>query len=918
MSTTILATKLFIPPTGKSLVVRSRLLEKLDGSLQPGCRLTLVSAPPGFGKTTLISTWVASLKSTGHLPSPSVAWLSLDDRDNDSVIFWTYILSAFQTTQEGIGKKALSLLQAASPPNLEGVLVSLVNDLVELSTPLILILDDYHLIRSVEIQKSLSSLIEHLPPQFHVLILSRTDPPLPLALLRGRGQLLEVRLADLRFSNEEAAAYLNEGMKLALPSTAVDALNAKTEGWAAGLQMAALSMQGRQDIAQFIESFSGSNRYILDYLVEEVLNRQPEDSQEFLLRTSILDHLSGPLCDAVTGRQDSRAMLNALERANLFILPLDSRREWFRYHHLFGELLRRRFLQTESEATIKILQRRAVDWLNTNGHFDLAVEYALNFADFELATDLMVTAGDQFFTGNLLNIFMGLAARLPDELIARNLTLACMLAWAAHATGHPQRAEQCIHLVEGQTGRTIDEFVGYPDDPSLTPQIKAALIELGAARARIDVDRFEITRTFHLVENLLPYLVSERDSEPCAFNKPSHLRGPVIFILGLAQKLHGDIDLAAQTFMDSVAEGRRTQNFHILALSMGHLGETQVIRGRLHDAQRTFSEALDAPLETLQTSSFFGMSRVGLGNLAYEWNDLEGAIAYLQAGIEQGKLWSSWECLLPGYTGLARLYAVRQQWKSAFDTLNELQTNTRENQGIIQASDESFRALLHLWNGNLEAASRWAEDYEPDLPRDYVLAWEYDALVRCRIWIAQGETEKAEKLLDHIIRDAHQGGRNRHWLEAMCLRSILFGATRRTGEALTALQSALEVAEPEGYIRIFIDEGEPMTKLLEAAIQKGIHPKYAHRLLAAFSDSSQLRLTKVDFLKHNLNLVEPLSGREIEVLQLIEIGLSNKEIAQKLCISVRTVKYHTTNIFMKLEVTGRSPAVVKAREIGLL
>jgi LuxR family maltose regulon positive regulatory protein len=351
---------------------------------------------------------------------------------------------------------------------------------------------------------------------------------------------------------------------------------------------------------------------------------------------------------------------------------------------------------------------------------------------------------------------------------------------------------------------------------------------------------------------------------------------------------------------------------------LGHLGETQAIQGHLHDAQRTFNEALDAPLETLQTSSFFGISRVGLGNLAFEWNDLEEAINYLEAGIEQGKLWSSWECLLPGYTGLARIHAVRQAWNSAFNTLNELQTNTRENQGIIQASAESFRALLHLWNGNLEAASRWAEDFEPDRPRDYVLAWEYDALVRCRIWIAQGEAQKAEKLLDHIIRDARHGGRNRRWLEAMCLSSLLFGATHRTGEALTALQSALEAAEPEGYIRVFVDEGEPMAKLLAVAIQKGIHPKYASRLLAAFPDSSQLQLTKADFLKHDLNLVEPLSGHEIEILQLIAAGLTNKEIAQKLYISVRTVKFHTGNLFGKLGVKSRTEAIARAHTLGFV
>jgi LuxR family maltose regulon positive regulatory protein len=918
MPAPFVATKLSIPPAGKSLVVRPRLLEKLDGSLQPGCRLTLVSAPAGFGKTTLVSAWASGLQSLEHQPVPYVAWFSLEDGDNDPTVFWTYLIATLQTQWQGVGRQAVRFLQVANPPNLDGALASMINELVQLSRPFFLILDDYHLIRSVEIHKSLSFFIEHIPSQFHVLILSRTDPSLPLALLRGRGHMLEIRLADLRFSNEEATIYLNEGMKLALLPEAVNRLNAKTEGWAAGLQMAALSIQGRKDTSQFIESFSGSNRYILDYLVEEVLNRQPEDIQDFLLRTSILDRLSGPLCDAVTGRQDSRALLNTLERANLFILPLDNQREWFRYHHLFGELLRQRFLQSEDNVTIKTLQRRAVDWLNANGHFDLAVEYALNFADFELATQLMIAAGNQYFTGNLLNTLLNQAERLPDEQIAGNPALACMLAWAAHATGHPKKAEQYIHLVENQTGRTVDGLAGNPDDPSLSPQIKAALIELGAVRARIDVDRFEITRTFRLVEALLPFLVPERDNEPFAYNKPSMLRGAMIFVLGLAQKLHGDIAIAARTFMDGVAEGRRTQNFHILALSMGHLGETQVIQGRLHDAQRTFSEALDAPPETLQTSSFFGISRVGLGNLAYEWNNLEEANNFLQAGIGQGKLWSSWECLLPGYTGLARVYAARQDWQSAFNALHELQANTRENQGIIQASAESFRALLHLWSGNLGAASRWAEDIKPDLPHDYLLAWENDALVRCRIWIAQGEVEKAKKLLDDIIHDAQVGGRYHRWLEAMCLKSISYEVTRHPGEALTTLQAALEVAEPEDYIRVFADEGESMAKLLAVAVQKGIHPEYAGRILSAFPSSSQLQLTKGTPLKLNLNLAEPLSKREIEILQLITAGLTNKEVAQRLSISVRTVKFHTGNLFGKLGVKNRTEAIARARTLGFI
>jgi len=908
MSDYLLATKYRLPPARPRgrVVPRPRLMEQLDQGLT-GC-LILISAPAGYGKTTLLSAWAAGC---GH----PVAWLTLDEGDNDPVRFWRYVDAALQTVDNRLGKSLRPALFSTQPPALERVITGLVNDIAGFGMELILVLEDYHVINNAEVHAGINFLLDNLPPEMPLIITTRSDPPLHLALRRGRAEMSEIRAADLRFAPDETVVFINQTMQLGLTGEDITALGRRAEGWIAGLQMAALSLEDETDRHAFVVAFSGDDRHIADYLIEEVLQRQPLDFQRFLLETSILDRLSAPLCDAVTGHQDSRAMLNALERANLFILPLDSRRESFRYHHLFGELLRRRFLQTESEATIKTLQRRAVDWLNANGHFDLAVEYALNFADFELATHLMVAAGGQFFTGNLLNTFLNLAARLPDEQIARNLTLACMLAWAAHATGHPQRAEHYIHLVEHQTGKTIDEFIGYPDDPSLTPQIKAALIELGAARARIDVDHFEITRAFHLVENLLPYLVPERDSEPCTFNKPSNLRGPTIFILGLAQKLHGDITLAAQTFMDSVAEGRRTSNFHIIALSLGHLGETQALQGRLHDAQRTFSEALDAPLETLQTSSFFGIARIGLGNLAYEWNDLEGAIAYLQAGIEQGKLWSSWECLLPGYTGLARLHAARQDWKSAFNALNELQTNTRENQGIIQASAESFRALLNFWNGNLAVASRWAEDFEPDRPRDYVLAWEYDALVRCRIWIAQGEAEKAGKLLNHIIRDAHQGGRNRRWLEAMCLRSLLFGATCRPGEALTTLQSVLEVAEPEDYVRLFVDEGEPMHKLLSRALtslrDKEHLAVYVSRLLSAFEPANRKA-------GQAASLVEPLTEREMEVLKYIAEGLSNPEIANRLYLSPNTLKAHAQNIFTKLNVHNRVQAVNKAKELGLI
>ncbi len=442
---------------------------------------------------------------------------------------------------------------------------------------LTLVLEDYHILENEEIYIGVNFLLDNLPQGLHVVLTTRSDPPLNLARRRGRGQINELRAADLRFTPEETLFFLNQIMQLDLADEDVAALSNRTEGWIAGLQMAALSLQDESDRHVFVRAFSGDDRYIADYLIEEVLQRQPLDFQRFLLETSILDRLNAPLCDFVTNRQDSRAMVNALERANLFILPLDNRREWFRYHHLFAELLQRRLTQVDGEEAVKALQRRAVDWFHTNGYFNLAIQYALNLSDYQLAAKLIISTGNKFFIGNELNTLLNLGARLPAEQIAGNYTLGCMLAWAAHATGHPQKAEEFIHQIENQAGKRLDDLIGQQDDPHLDPHLRAALIEMSVVRARIAVDRFEIDRTFRLVEKVLPVLVPERDREPFAFNPPSQLRGPMVFILGLARKLHGDISLAAEDFAESVSEGRRAQNLHIVALALGHLGEVQMI-----------------------------------------------------------------------------------------------------------------------------------------------------------------------------------------------------------------------------------------------------------------------------------------------------------------------------------------------------
>jgi LuxR family transcriptional regulator, maltose regulon positive regulatory protein len=918
MSGPLLATKLFIPPGGKNLVERPRLFEKLNQSLLPGNRLTIISAPAGFGKTTLISTWVAYLKSLEQQHPPLISWLSLDEEDNNPYNFWFYVIASLQSQQEGIGQQALNSLQISRPPDLKAALVSLVNDLTQIDIPLIFVLDDYHHIRNHEIHSSLSFFIEHVPAQFHGLVLSRTVPPLPLSLLRGRGCLQEVRISDLRFTLEETTFFFNQTMDLGLKSNDVEILSQRTEGWIVGLQMAALSLRDEIDRHDFVVAFGGDDRYIADYLFEEVLQRQPPEIQSFLLKTSFLDPLTAPLCDAVTGRKDSLSMLNFLEQENLFILPLDNRRAWFRYHHLFADLLQRRLIQMEGEQGLKVLQRCAVDWLAANNFHKLAVKHAIKSADFDLAAKLMIATSEHFIKENDFNSLLNLAQYFPEGFISQNMTLTCLLAHAANVTGHIEKANQFILNVEKRLGVTIDDFITHGDILNLSPVEKAGLIELGMISARLNIDTFNLARTFYLSENLLPYLKPERDNEPIAFNLPSNLRGSLLFTRGLAQKLHGDVALAVQTFAESTEEGRRTKNLHIEVLSLSHQGDALALQGRLHEAQKTFLQVLSQSKQNSQLTPFFGIAEAGLGNLAYEWNEVEKAEEYFQAAIEKGMWWHNWENLLPGYSGMARIHANRGDWQLAFEAVDSLVENTIESWGIVQSCAGSLRALLNLRSGNSSEAERWAEAYEPERPCDYMVAWEVDALVGCRVLIQIGQTERASSLVEQITVDASSSGRNAHVLEALCIKAILLHKLHQDYEALATLSSALNMAKTEGYIRSFVDEGEQMADLLQKAVKEKIFPEYSSRILAAFPEPLRTTFPVANDQKHRPALAESLSEREFEVIHLVAEGLTNKEIAHKLFISLRTVKYHTTSIYSKLGVTGRTQAIHKARELGLL
>jgi LuxR family maltose regulon positive regulatory protein len=901
----LLATKLHIPPARPNLVARPRLLERLDQGL--AARLILLSAPAGFGKTTLLSAWLAEFPS-------SVPWVSLDTGDNDPVAFLNYLIAALRTIEPEIGERARQVLRSPQPPSIESILAMLINELCTLAEDVVAVLDDYHVIDTSAVHDIIAFLLEHLPLRMHLVIATRVDPPLPLARLRARGHLSEIREADLRFTTEEAAAFLNQTMGLRLSAEDIAALEACTEGWVAGLQLAGLSLQDVADPHAFVTAFRGDDRYIADYLLEEVLQRQPVEFQQFLMQTSILDRLGGPLCDAITGRRDSQAVLNTIERANLFLISLDSRREWFRYHHLFASLLRQRLLDTAGPETVQQLKRRAWQWYAEHDRILDAVDYALDCGDYDPAAALIEQLGQELFLGNELNTLLQWSRMLPDQVIATHPRLNVMAAWAAHATGHPQQCERFVQMIEEAVGITVEDFLGsFPTPQGISALQKSALIEGAVIRSRLAVDRLDLERTFSLGERVLPYLTRERDEEPFVHNPPSILHNPQIFILGLAHKYRGDLPTAAQYMSEAEKEARPNEVIHIVALSLGHLGEVQTLQGCLHQAEETFQHALRIAQSYLpHLSAFFGMASVGLGNLAYEWNDLMAAGDHLNAGLELGRLWNSWECLLPGYVGLARLHHARGEWEGACAALDELLGLPEHSAQIVRPIVEAWRAQFALRQGDIAAATRWATTFDPQARDELCLRWEQSGLVQARLWLAQGKVTEARQLLDRLLADAEKGDRKGRIIEILNLQALVLETQHRRDAALQILLKAVTLAELEGYIRVFLDEGAPMMELLRQAGSRGIAPQYVSKLLSEFD-----RLPGAAPIPQQ-PLIEPLSERELQVLRLVAAGKSNPEIAVELVLAVGTVKAHTSNIYGKLGVRSRTQAVARARELNLL
>jgi LuxR family transcriptional regulator, maltose regulon positive regulatory protein len=905
-----LETKLYVPRSRRELVLRPRLSERLDRGT--ASKLVLVSAPAGFGKTTLVTEWLAA-RPAALADERLAAWLSLDPGDNDPASFWAYVVAALRTVAPGVGESALALLAAPQPPPIETVLTTLLNDVGALAGEIVLVLDDYHVIDARDVQDGMAFLLDHLPPRLHVVIASRADPALPLARMRARGELAEIRAAELRFTAAEAAAYLNEVMGLQLTAQDVTALEGRTEGWIAALQLAALSMQGRDDLAGFIASFAGDDRYVVDYLAEEVLARQSDRVQAFLLETSILGRLSGPLCDAVTGQGGSKGMLEALDRGNLFLVSLDDRRRWYRYHHLFADVLQAR-LQDEQPGQVPDLHRRASEWYEQNGEPSEAIGHALAAGDFDRAAGLVERAILAMRRTRQEAKLRGWLEVLPGEVVRARPVLSVYFAGVLLLSGELEGVEDRLRDAE----RWLEPAAGHREEPQ------------GASAEMIVADEEEYRRLPATIELYRAGQALARGDAPGAGRHAQraielaldddHLcRASAAGLLGLVYWGSGNLD-AAHGAYSACVEGLRRAGFvaDILGCSIA-LADIRSTQGRLGEALRTFEQALQLAGEQggpvlRGTADMY----VGMSEIARERDDLRTARQLLLRSQEIGE-----------HTGLPQ---NRYRWRVAMAGVREAEGDLRGALDLLNEAERLYvsdffpnvrpvpalRARVWIALGRLGEALGWAHEQGLSVDDDLSYLREFEHITLARLLLARYQGERAGPslheaagLLECLLPAAEAGGRTGRVIEILVLRALAHQALGDTPAALGFLDRAVALAEPEGYVRVFADEGPPMTSLLRAAAKQGPRRDYVRRLLAAASGTEHNGPTAQA-------LIEPLSERELDVLRLLGSELDGPAIARELMVSLNTMRTHTKNIYAKLAVTNRRAAVRRAAELGLL
>ena len=905
MAGPLLETKLHVPRWRRSLVTRPRLSERLSRGAESA--LTLVSAPAGFGKTTLLAEWLAAAPADGR----SVAWLSLDQRDNDPALFWTYLVAALKTATPGVGAGALSLLQPPEPPS-EAGLVTLLNDLDAISNDVVLVLDDYHVIDARDVQDGMAFLLEHLPPQIHLVIASRTDPALPLARLRGRGELVEIRAADLRFTPGEAAAYLNGVMGLVLTAADVAALEGRTEGWIAALQLAALSMQGREDVTAFIAGFAGDDRYIVDFLAEEVLQRQPEHVQHFLLQTSILDRLSGPLCDAVTGQDGGKAKLAALEQGNLFLVPLDDRRRWYRYHQLFADVLHAR-LRDEQPDDVPDLHRRASAWYEQNGEPSEAIRHALAAQDFERAADLVELAIPAMRRSRQEAAVLGWLELLPDEVVRVRPVLSVGFAGALLAGGEYEGVEARLRDAE----RWLDGTTGIHQGPQVPAAEMVVVDDEEFRRLPAEIELYRAAQA--LVRDDGPGTVRHARRALELSPADEHLgRASAAALMGLAFWASGDLEAGYSGYAECMAGLRRAG--HIAdtfgcAIALADIRRTQ---GRLGEAMRTYEQALQrVPEQSGPVLRGTADMYVGMSEIHRERDDLPAATQQLLRSQELGEHIGLPQNRYRWRVAMARVREAEGDLGGALDLLNEAERLYVGDFFPNVRPVPALRARVLVTQGELGEALGWARERDLSVDDDLSYLREFEHITLARVLLARYAAERAERsiqeatrLLERLLRAAEEGQRTGSVIEILVLQALAHQARDDIPAALASLRRAVTLAEPEGYVRIFADEGPPMASLLRAAAKLRIARNYIRRLLAAVNKTE-------DSTPVSQGLIEPLSERELDVLRLLGTDLGGPDIARELVVSLNTVRTHTKNIYAKLGVNNRRAAVRRARELDL-
>jgi LuxR family maltose regulon positive regulatory protein len=759
--------------------------------------LTLVSAPAGYGKTTLIVQWLQSA-------SQPAAWLSLDEDDNDPVRFLSYLVSAFQTLQPGLGRDTLAMLDTPSPAPPHAALTLLINELTTLAHELVLVLDDYHVIHAPPVHDAVSYLIEHLPPHLHVVIATRVDPPIPLNRLRVGQQVTEVRSEDLRFTPEEAAVFLNQVMGLGLSRQNIDALENRTEGWIAGLQLAALSMHGRQDVDSFIHAFTGSHRYILDYLIEEVLNHLPEELQSFLLQTSILERMCGPLCDVVLDegretndetlsssviRHSSQGILENLEKSNLFLIPLDNERHWYRYHRLFADLLSQQ-LKKSRPAILPELHQRASEWYEQNDLLADAVHHALAAQDFERAASLVERTAFEVLGRNEIGTLVGWLNALPDAAIRARPWLCVLHAWMLILTGQGEAIEARLRDAESALDAS-----GLPD--AVARRVRGYI---SAIRAQVAFIQGAASATIEYAQDALAQLTAADHS----------VSATMVTILGAAQSFVGDLPAAIQSFEKAKALSLAHRNYFNAILASSALAQLAVVRGRLREAEGICRDSIQlvegasprAPAPSI------GYAYIGLAEVLREWNDLERAAHYASDGLELCRQLGQADILRSAYVALARVQRAQGDLDTALNTLNEASQVASELSAWSVEIVAAYQARLRLAQGDLEAAAHWAQ--HSGLGVDGTLSFNHENshLTLARVLIARGQHADAAKLLERLDEAAQRGGRWGSVIEIWLLQALNLTAQNEEAQALALLERVLTLAEPEGYVRIFLDEGE--------------------------------------------------------------------------------------------------------------